>query len=339
MTLPPDGGDMTEEGVRPLRRALVAGALPFLPEITGGKHTVKPHSTWRERTEPFDPDVSYANAYGPLLNTAMILDGSCAADIDIDDPDDAEDAADILQQTLGASPCIRSRANSPRRALLYRCDDPQGFYHSLKGAHGAIEVFAGRRTKLTAFGWHVSKETGVWTRMQWHNVPGNVPRDELPLITHDQVQAALNAVRDVLGDAVSHYHHIPGQHSTHKASTADPSEVFDAASCVPNTGPCDWQTWNRWGMALYGATAGHDYGLAAFVEWTNKNPSSAHRDCFTRWQDYGSSPPSSIGAGTVFREAIANGYRKPSAKAAADTLAWREQEKQKRRAANHKATI
>jgi hypothetical protein len=335
MILTPDGGEMTQDAVRTLRRVLVASGFRFLPEITGGKHTVKPHSTWRDRTEPLDPEISYANAYGPLLNTALILDGTCAWDLDIDDPDDAADASDILQQMLGTARCTRSRANSSRRALLYRCDDPAGFYEHLKGEHGAIEVFAGKRTKLTAFGWHVSKETGVWSRMQWHEVPGNVTRDELPNITHDQVRAALSAVRDVLGDEVSHYHHVPGQHREQKASTAAPAEVYDAASHIPNTGLCDWHTWNRMGMAFYGATGGHDYGLAAFVEWSAKNPYSAHRDCFARWEAYRSSPPTMIGAGTVFKAAIASGYRR----SAADTLVWREQDKQRRRAANFKATI
>jgi hypothetical protein len=333
--LSPDGGDMDKDAVRDLRRALVVARFAFLPEISGRKFTSKPWSDWRDRTAPFDPEISYANTYGPLLNTALILDGCCAWDLDIDDPDDAADASDILQQMLGTARCTRSRANSPRRALLYRCDDPAGFYEHLKGEHGAVEVFAGKRTKLTAFGWHVSKETGVWSRVQWHEVPGNVTRDELPAITHDQVLAALGAVRDVLGDEVSHYHHVPGQHREQKASTADPAEVYDAASCVPNTGLCDWSTWNRWGMALFGATGGHDYGLAAFVEWSAKNSYSAHRDCFARWEAYRSSPPTVLGAPTVFKTAIANGYRR----SVADTLVWREKEKQRRRAANFKATI
>ena len=77
---------------------------------------------------------------------------------------------DIMVGHFGERRCLRSRRNSPRRAALYRMDDPNDFYVSAKGSTGAVEVFAGPKTKLTAFGWHVHKVTQVWS-------PDGVARD------------------------------------------------------------------------------------------------------------------------------------------------------------------
>jgi hypothetical protein len=335
--LPPDGGDMTHEAVRDLRIALCDSGYQFIPEVTGGKFPPRPYSNWRE-LPPFDPSQRYQSPFGDLLNTALRLNGVAAIDGDIDDADDMAEVMDILCDQLGPSPCMRSRSNSPRRAMLYRCDDPQGFSDTWKGTWGAIEIFAGPLTKLTAFGWHVSKETGVWRRIEWHEVPGNVRRDELPLVTRAQLTRAMTAAQPVLGEKVGEWHRIPS--TSHEIDpniiAADLNEVVRAMLFIPNEGPVDWNAWNYWGMACYGATGGHDQGLRAWLQWCAKNPETRRRDCLARWLAYAASPPQRIGAPTIFATAYKHGYRKPPAQAAAETLKWAKRQQQKRRLANLK---
>jgi hypothetical protein len=310
--IPPNGGTMTDDGTRALRCALVAAGFPILPEITGLKFTSKPFADWRDRPTPFDPARSYSNRYGLLLNTAIILIGLVAFDLDIDVAEDIALALDVMQQHLGPARCVRSRANSPRRAALYRTEDSAGRYMTAKGCDGAIEVFSGPRTKLSAFGWHTSKVTHQQARMTWDAVPGNIQAANLTTITADQITCFMLIMPDLLGEDTVTRSHVPGSagpgfSDALRAGNLD--ELYAAASCVPNDGPCDWYTWNRWGMALFGASGGDDLGLLAFCEWSLRNPASRHRDCFARWQAFSHCPPHTIGAGTVFKAAIQAGYR------------------------------
>ncbi len=333
MTLPPDGGKMNAEEVRALRCALVSSGFAILPEITGLKFPPKPHSQWRQRTTPFDPAIDYANQYGLLLNTALILDGLVAIDLDIDSDEDVTLAMDIMHEHLGYPVCVRTRANSPRRAALYRTDDPTGLSAALTGSDGAIEVFSGRLTKLSAFGWHTHKQTRQQVRMTWDQTPGNVSAADLTIVTLDQITHYLDAVAEVLGEDSVCRRHVPGSAPPSAAEdlrASDLAELYRAASVVPNDGPCDWHRWNKWAMALYGASGGDDVGLLAFAEWTLKNPQSQHRDWLGRWHAIAQCPPTRIGAGSVFQAAYKAGYRR----SAVDKRKYEQQKAEEKRLAN-----
>ena len=135
-------------------------------------------------------------------------------------------------------------------------------------------------------------------------------------ITGPNFQRFLDAVEDVLGADISRREHIPGAASHALPSETlrayDLDEIGPAMRCVPNTGPLAWEEWNRVGMMLYGASAGDDCGLLSFYEWTYKNPHSRHRDCIARWDAYSNCPPVAIGAGSLFQQAFAHGYRRPA---------------------------
>ena len=90
MTVPPDGGDMTEVGVTHLRQRLTECGWDWLPEIAGLKHPGKEHGDWREKCGTFDWRVPYSNRYGLLLNTALYANDLFIFDFDVDDPDAAE---------------------------------------------------------------------------------------------------------------------------------------------------------------------------------------------------------------------------------------------------------
>jgi hypothetical protein len=303
-----DGGPLTDIGTRTLRAALAAaGFLWWLPEITGLKYTAKAYGDWRERTEPFDPAQSYANQYGLLLNTALVLRGLVTFDLDLDDTIDAAAALALMSTMLGTPRCVRTRANSPRCAVIYRCDDPAGLSATHKGTDGAIELFCGPRCKITVFGQHIDKTTGLRTRLTWHEVPGNVTRQDLPAITLAQALEFLTACSDIVGDDPVMRQHVPGQHGEPNQSTlaSDIDELVIAAGFIRIAQGSDWYSWNRVGMALYAGSGGDDRGLLAFAEFTRR--ACRHRDPFTRWDKYKTTPPTRLGAATIFYLARNNG--------------------------------
>lgn len=311
--LPPDGGMLTQEAVCTLRTALVTAGYSFIPEYTGGKFTPKPWSEWRKTGHSFDPAVCYVSAQGPLLNTALRCDGLVIIDHDIDDPSDIEAAVEIMHDCLGAPRCVRTRATAPRQAAVYRTDAVEGLYAARKGEYGAIEVFSGPLCKVTCFGQHTDKTTGVRSRLTWHEVPGNVAQRALTTITPAQAEAFLDAVEDVLGEDITRRSRIPGEagQPSPEQQAFDLDEIGAAMAYVPNTART-WDEWNHVGMMLYGASGGDDRGLRAFSLWSRQNPHTRHRNCTARWQDYASSPPTKLGAGSLFYRATANGYRRPA---------------------------
>lgn len=113
---------------------------------------------------------------------------------------------------------------------------------------------------------------------------------------------------------------------TNNAPGADPQaatiDIASALQQIPNES-VHWDEWNRTGMATYRATGGTADGLAAWSDWSAKSDKHEDRACELRWQHYHTSPPTKIGAGTLFYMAqMANPlWTKPSlrASAAADT--------------------
>jgi hypothetical protein len=63
----------------------------------------------------------------------------------------------------------------------------------------------------------------------------------------------------------------------------------------------NWDDWNKIGMALWRATGGSDEGFELFDRWSAKNEEQYDEETVRkRWQAYFGSPPSRIGAGTIF---------------------------------------
>jgi RecA-family ATPase len=96
---------------------------------------------------------------------------------------------------------------------------------------------------------------------------------------------------------------------------ADPLDVAAALAVIGNP-DLHWDEWNRVGMATWRATEGA--GFAIFDAWSHKSSKYDLAATRARWEHYFSSPPTEIGAGTLFRLAkeACPGWRKPSAHAA-----------------------
>ena len=72
---------------------------------------------------------------------------------------------------------------------------------------------------------------------------------------------------------------------------------------IPND-DAEWFERNDLGMACWNATTGHQRGFEAFDMWCRKSPTKYDEvKVRGRWQHYSASPPSEIGAGTIFARA------------------------------------
>jgi hypothetical protein len=75
--------------------------------------------------------------------------------------------------------------------------------------------------------------------------------------------------------------------------------VAAALAVIPNR-DLDWDDWNKIGMATWRATGGSNAGFEVFDTWSQKSSKYAADNTGERWQDYLKSPPTEIGAGTLF---------------------------------------
>jgi len=305
--LPSNGGNMDTEGVRERRTRLVAAGWDFFPERTGRKNSSKSVGTWVGKRGSFDPAADYSDRFGTLWNDALYLHEVFGFDVDVDDAHWAGQITSTMDTMLGRPLCRRYRANSPRTLSLYGAP-ADAEYVALKGSDGGIEVLTGENTKAAAFGYHTNPITRVRSRLEWDGVPGNVRKADLSPITLAQRDLFLEEVTEMLGDEVDRIvrSNYTGEAVAGLASDID--QLYEATLWIPNTGHGGWDEWNKMGMALFAGSGGAELGLAAFVAWTAKNPHADPKDCQERWDAYQSAPPSRIGAGTIFRLAMDQGY-------------------------------
>ena len=92
---------------------------------------------------------------------------------------------------------------------------------------------------------------------------------------------------------------------------AEPGDIVAALREIQNA-DLPWDEWNRIGMAIYRALG--PTGEAAFHGWSRKSGKYDATETQARWDHYGKSPPSKIGAGTLFHMArqARPGWCKPS---------------------------
>jgi Primase C terminal 2 (PriCT-2)/Family of unknown function (DUF5906) len=89
------------------------------------------------------------------------------------------------------------------------------------------------------------------------------------------------------------------QHTPNDEVTADLEKVAAAVEVITNENR-DWPDWNRIAMAIWAATTGSDAGLAMFHAFSEKSTKYNADTTNAKWQQLHASPPSQIGAGTLF---------------------------------------
>jgi hypothetical protein len=96
-------------------------------------------------------------------------------------------------------------------------------------------------------------------------------------------------------------------HSAGIEPQAAATRVASALAVLPNVSS-DWEFWNYVGLAAWRATGGSEDGYTAWADWSAKSSKHHEDDCLARWKHYSTSPPTRIGAGTIFYLAKQEGW-------------------------------
>jgi hypothetical protein len=88
-------------------------------------------------------------------------------------------------------------------------------------------------------------------------------------------------------------------------------DLAELVARIPNS--FDWHAWNRIGMAIYAASGGSEDGFICFDDLSARSSKYNSYAVRERWRNYGRSPPSRIGLGTLVHLAREAGWRRGAA--------------------------
>jgi hypothetical protein len=284
-----------QHGFRPLP---VQNATPGDPHSGKAPLGIK----WGVAALEDPPQCLRIGAVTHALNTGILCDGLRAIDLDIDDPEIAGQVHNLALHHFGPT-IARTRSNSPRCLLVYRAATGAPVKLAITGsAHTTdnackVEVL-GRGQQFVAYGLHWTGADLQWLR----GGPADHDLKDCPAVTEASIHSFLAAAATIIGAPTSG---TPGNGQDHTPSDpqADPLRIATALNAIPNVGPADWEAWNRVGMAVWRATGGSPLGFGAWAAWSARNPSYNAADTAARWAHYATSPPTQIGAGTLFHMA------------------------------------
>lgn len=218
-------------------------------------------------------------------------------DIDVLDGEIAAKIEGLAKRLLGDTPAVRI-GRAPKRLLVYRAAQPfAGFKYP------PIEVL-GLGQQFIAYGIH--PDTG-----QAYDWPveslADLNLSDLPAITEAQAREfaqeaylmipvalrpkSLSVGRQAAGECA----HLPEQRGTFAA-------VEDALTYIVNA-DLDYDSWVRIGMAIKGALG--DTGWPLFERWSASSQKFEPKTTAQAWRSFA---PQRIGAGTLYKLALDNGW-------------------------------
>jgi hypothetical protein len=154
---------------------------------------------------------------------------------------------------------------------------------------------------------HPMRWPGSWNLKRTPRMAIAVAHNPAAEIHLDDALEALQMAVEAAGFAV-------GGTSGIKASGEPEAPLADIAAAlafIPNTDAA-WDGWNHIGMATWRATGGSAEGLRLWADWSAKSPKHDEAACLARWKHYATSPPTRVGAGTLFFLARAAGWQRPA---------------------------
>jgi hypothetical protein len=268
--------------------------------LSPGKRPLE--NDWHNAALKDPPFCATSPAVPFALNSGILCDGLRAIDADLDDPTLASRVRAIAVERFGEPP-IRYRANSSRFLMLYRAAAGQPRKVSVTGKSHTREFGCkvealGAGQQFVAFGRHDSGADLEW----YPEAPGEIALADLPAIAEPDLFAFLTEVAELI-DAEPPGKPNGKDHHAASNPQAEPLRIAAALANMSNSGPADWEAWNRVGMAVWAAVDGDPAGGVMFNEWSKRHPSYDPAETEERWRHYQRSPPTSIGAGTLFHMA------------------------------------
>jgi hypothetical protein len=288
---------MTVDQVAALRAQLYDAGFRPVPvynfDIPGPSPGKRPWGEGWQINARRDPPLAAVERPRPeALNTGILCDGLRAIDLDIDNWTLAQRCRAIALDMFGEAP-VRTRGNSARCLIVYRAAIGEPTKQTLSGRSGKIEVL-GYGQQFVAFGRHHEGADLEW----FPDAPGQEMLAALPAITEDQVTAYLAACAPII--AADPPRPSNGQGHETSAPQADALRIAAALLTISNDKAADWEWWNRIGMATWRACDGSALGWEAFNAWSSRHAAYNAKETRERWEHYARSPPTKVGAGTLF---------------------------------------
>jgi hypothetical protein len=241
---------------------------------------------------------------GSLRHTANLLSRSgVELDYDAEKIDPGTAAAVLEEHGIAAiiytSPQHLLNSHGPRWRILAPFEREHTAAESIRYIERIAGLFRtedGTRTVLAAESWSAS-QAYFYGRIE-DNPAHAVTTTEGRFIDHP-MHAELD--RTALPNPGRLYR--PGEEATIAEPGLEPlaaiEDIEAALAAIPNNGPANWHWWTKIGMASWAASGGSDEGLAAWREWSSRNPSFDSDATAERWQHFHRSPPTRSGYGTL----------------------------------------
>src|SRR5262249_3358448 len=195
----------------------------------------------------------------------------------------------------------------PKRLILLRTDEPFNkltrLFTAPNGTEQRIEIL-GDGQQYVVDGIH--PDTGK--PYSWFGGElGSFKRDDLPYVRREDMEKFLDAATKLLVEQFgfvlksatdAQQTNGGGPHQPGEEPQAAPDLIPAARAGIPNT--ADWDTWNKVVMAVWRATGGSAEGFTLVDAWSAKSPKYNARTTAEKWAVLFKSPPTQVGAGTIF---------------------------------------
>jgi hypothetical protein len=300
---------MSDNYIEDYGSKLVDGGYRIIPIMPGTKRPGRyTDSGWTElpRWTEIDASEVHINIWTkwPGCGIGILTGEVVAIDIDILDENIALAVGEVFQKKLGQTDLIRI-GKAPKALYLYRTLEP----FSKISLH-PIEVL-GVGQQFVAYATHPeTNRPYAWPLESPHETPVKT----LPLVTRQQVLEAAEEAYRALPPQLRRKKltsvTIPDKDAktSHDGLVGTLAAVEHALKFVPNP-DLSWDDWNRIGMAIYCATEAK--GLHIFDQWSRESGKYNSLETTQRWEHYSKSPPSKIGAGSLYYYAQQNGWVPP----------------------------
>jgi RecA-family ATPase len=260
---------------------------------------------WEQKLETNAGEIDFwATVYPHALNTGILCRFNPCCDIDILNQEAAEAVEALVRERFEDGGHILVRiGKAPKRAIPFRTQEPFGKMVVLliapNGEEHKIE-FLGDGQQVVVNGIHPEGTPYTWFGKSLLDVP----HDELPYIRAAEARQLIHDAAELL---VAGHNYTRAKRVTNGGDgpreagepQASAERIAAALAVIPNNSE-DWDGWNNIGMATWRATGGSEAGLAAFDAWSRKSAKHDADTTAARWAHYFNSPPSHIGAGTIF---------------------------------------
>jgi RecA-family ATPase len=267
---------------------------------------------WEQyKTIPITP--SHIRMWGSWseCGIGIICGDVVAVDIDLNDEAQCDLAYGIFNRMLGPTPAVRI-GRAPRRLLVYRTETP-----FKKVSAGPIEVLADGQ-QFVAYGIHPEGHEYRWVGDRLHELT----MAELPLVDEHMIRLAVQAVLEALPEEATKGARVaqgaldlPPGATEHQSSSygllGTREAIVSALDFFPNE-DLPYDDWRDVGFAIYNGLGATGEGFELFDKWSQKSTTKYNSTSETvkiRWAAMLKSPPTIIGAGTLYKMAFDAGWK------------------------------